>query len=300
MADALSSDLSTSNLGLNMLSKSNFFEKFSTLLPGSNSDSNNIYFLPMSMNGLEEMHRYSVKERFYDHFEFAPFKEIEETKSYIEKLLVRMEGDEDTRVTTYWFVRRKSDDRLIGSAGLIDLNFSRQSIEWGYGVDPDLWGYGHILEIQEILKEYVFNILQLNRIHGVTMINNTRTIESITATGMNHEGIAKEHYCKDGKYIDGWRYGMTRSMYESQESIIKKTLNLPDTLSSITKLVASVFPEEEITKKSSMTDIESWDSLGHMQLIITLKEEMGIELSPHHIAEATSVIAIASLIDEIE
>ena len=49
-----------------------------------------------------------------------------------------------------------------------------------------------------------------------------------------------------------------------------------------------------------MADTESWDSLGHMQLIIALKEEMGIELSPHHIAEVTSVMAIASLIDEIE
>ena len=80
-----------------------------------------------------------------------------------------MKGDEDSRVTTYWFVRRKSDDRLIGSAGLIDLNFSRQSIEWGYGIDPDLWGQGYILKIQEALKDYVFNILELNRIHGVTM-----------------------------------------------------------------------------------------------------------------------------------
>ena len=75
---------------------------------------------------------------------------------------------------------------------LIDLNFGRQSIEWGYGIDPDLWGQGYILQIQEALKEYVFNILELNRIHGVTMSNNLRTIESITAAGMTHEGIVVE------------------------------------------------------------------------------------------------------------
>tara|TARA_B100000787_G_scaffold86582_1_gene63858 strand:+ start:3660 stop:4415 length:756 start_codon:yes stop_codon:yes gene_type:complete len=251
------------------------------------------------MDSLEEMHSYSLKEQFYEYFEFAPFQDIKETKSYIEKLLERMTGDEDSRVTTYWFVRRKSDDMLIGSAGLIDLNFGRQSIEWGYGVDPDLWGQGYILKIQEALKDYVFNILELNRIHGVTMSTNLRTIKSITAAGMAHEGIAKEHYCKNGEFIDGWRYGMPRSMYASQKSMSIKASNSPDRLSSIVRLVASVFPEEEITETSSMYDISSWDSLGHMQVIIALKEQMSIELSPRHIAEATSIESIVSIIDEV-
>ena len=132
------------------------------------------------------------------------------------------------------------------------------------------------------------------------MVNNTRTIESITASGMKHEGIAKDHYCKDGIYIDGWRYGLTRSMYEDQEYEIKTRVNVQDPVNSIIKLVSSVFPEETITEGSSMADIDSWDSLGHMQLIIALNEKFGIELSPHEIAEAKSVMAIVSLIDAEE
>ena len=50
------------------------------------------------MDSLEEMHSYSLKEQFYEYFEFAPFQDIKETKSYIEKLLDRMTGDEDSRV----------------------------------------------------------------------------------------------------------------------------------------------------------------------------------------------------------
>jgi RimJ/RimL family protein N-acetyltransferase/acyl carrier protein len=281
-----------------MLTKSDFFIKFTTVLPSSNSLSNRIYFTPISLGSLEEMHNYSIKDQFYEYFEFAPFKDIEETQNYVEKLFDRMKGDEDSRVSTYWFVRRKSDDMLIGTAGLIDLNFGRQSIEWGYGVDPDLWGQGYILKIQEALKDYVFNVLELNRIHGVTMSTNLRTIESIKVAGMTHEGIAKEHYCKDGKFIDGWRYGMTRSMYEIQQSSAHKAASGSDRISSIVRLVASVFPEEEITEESSMFDTDSWDSLGHMQVIIALKEEMNIKLSPSEIAEATSIELIVSIIDE--
>ena len=281
-----------------MLTKTEFFLKFTEVLPGSNLSSSSIYFTPISMDSLEEMHSYSLKEQFYEYFEFAHFKDIKETESYINKLLERMTGDEDSRVTTYWFVRRRSDDMLIGSAGLIDLNFGRQSIEWGYGVDPDLWGQGYILKIQEALKNYVFNVLELNRIHGVTMITNLRTIDSIKAAGMTHEGIAKEHYCKDGKFIDGWLYGMTRSMYESQKSSVSNASVDSNRISSIVHLVSSIFPEEEITEQSSISNTDSWDSLGHMQVIIALKEEMNIELSPSHIAEATSIESIVNIIND--
>ena len=281
-----------------MLTKSEFFTRFTTALPASDIPSSSIYFLPINLDCLEEMHSYSIKDRFYEYLEFSPFKDIKETQSYIEKLLDRMKGNEDSRISTYWFIRRKSDDRLIGSAGLIDLNFGRQSIEWGYGVDPDLWGQGYILKIQEALKSYAFNVLELNRIHGITMSTNLRTIESVTAAGMTHEGIAKEHYCKDGKFIDGWRYGMTRSMYESQQPSVDKAVSGSGRISSIVRLVASVFPEEEITEESSMLNTNSWDSLGHIQVIIALKEEMNIELSPFHIAEATSIESIASIINE--
>ena len=115
----------------------NFYEVFANTMPGSpksgagsSPKEYDIYFDNFSMTALNEMHRYSVDKRFYDHFEFSPFINISETKAYMEKLISRMSGDENSRVTTYWLLRRKSDDYLIGTAGLIDLHLSRQSIEW--------------------------------------------------------------------------------------------------------------------------------------------------------------------------
>ena len=58
-----------------MLSKSNFFEKFSTVVPGAGLDSNGIYFSSISMDGLEEMHKYSTNEKLYEFFEKKEFKE---------------------------------------------------------------------------------------------------------------------------------------------------------------------------------------------------------------------------------
>lgn len=282
-----------------MLSKEEFFRRFTSIPPSSRDgiDKRNhfdIYFDVFSMNCLNEIHRYSVIPSFYDHYEYDPFETIQDTENFIKKCLKRMDGDKDSKTSMYWVVRSKLDDTLIGTACLVDLNFDRQSIEWGYGLDPALWGKGYILQIQEILKHYVFNILELNRIHGITMINNKKTIESVLASGFLNEGIAKDHYCKNGIFIDGWRYAITRKEFIASEFInsVDSSVSMQDIIS----IVQNVLDSEEVTSESSMDSIISWDSLNHMRVIIALKENLGINFTPSQIAEATSVSSIFKLI----
>ena len=279
-----------------MLNKRELVEKFTSLMPGYDLPSMDIYFTVFSMDGLQEMHRYSIKKEFYEFFEFDPFITIDDTEKYIEKLIDRTNSNVENGATTYWFVRRKNDGRFIGSAGLIGLNYNRQSVEWGYGIDPSLWGQGYILQIQEILKHFVFDTLELNRIYGTTMATNKRTIGSLKATGMKNEGLAREHYRKADEFIDGWRYGMTRSDHFSLCQKKSYVINVPALENSIFALMGEVFPNETITYLSSMNNTMSWDSLGHMDLMIALKEKLNVELSPADMAAATSVEAILKIL----
>ena len=107
-----------------MLIQANFLDKFSNTLPNMECELD-IYFEYFSMDGLEEMHRYSKDERLYDFFEFDSFKTITDTKFYIEKCLARMSSASSDQKAKYWFVRRKSDDYLIGTVALVNLNYCR-------------------------------------------------------------------------------------------------------------------------------------------------------------------------------
>lgn len=270
-------------------------DTFINVLPATKCASNEIYFEALSLNALIEFHNYCTDERFYEFLEFNPFVDISETENYLHKLLSRMSGDADSRNCSYWFIRRYSDDALIGTAGLVNLNYSRKSVELGYGVDPKFWGQGYILGIQESLKKFVFEKMELNRLYGCTMLHNHRTVKSLLASGFKHEGTARDHYCKNGSYIDGWQYAMTRADYLAGTKITE----LQETVSSVEdviRTVASVLDNEIINEGSSMENTASWDSLSHMEIVVALQAELSITLSSSEIAGATSVKNIHNLI----
>jgi ribosomal-protein-alanine N-acetyltransferase len=301
-----------------MLDLSELSRRFTTVIPGNNSSNHNnstlhsdLYFEPLSLKGLPEMHRYSQRPEFYEFLEYEPFYDLSQTEAYIKKLEARMAGNNEDRTANYWFIRRKSDSYLVGSAALVDLSYSRRSIVWGYGVDPDLWGSGYILQIQEILINYVFQILQLNRLSGITMINNLRTIASVQSAGMKYEGTIREFYYKNEQFIDGWQYSMLKSEYfhlldknrnieiESESKVIEKdNLRKVITPMEIIEVISSILTEEEITVDSGMENVMSWDSLNHMHIVIALHEKKGLKLEPFEIARATSVKAITSLLEQ--
>ena len=266
-----------------------------TILPGSDIFEGDIYFEKLSISGLEEMHAYSIDERLYEFFEFKPFKTINETKNYINKLLnKRMSYEGDQKKGMYWFVRRVSDKKLLGTACVVNIDYSRKSLEWGYGIDPNYWGKGYILQIQESLKEYIFSKLIFNRIYGHTFINNKRAISSLTSTGMKEEGIARQYYFKNGNYIDSWMYSMLRKDYLSSKTFKNKYNSISD--NKVIEIISRALENEDININSNMLNTDNWDSLNHMSIIVALQDELNINFLPKDIAKLTSVKSILKFI----
>ena len=274
-----------------------FEKKFNNIDPIDHligvDESKHIIFQRLSLEGLQEMHAYSTDERLYEHLGFDAFKTIDETENYLKKLLDRIAGGD----AAYWFVRRKSDKKLIGTAGLLRLEYQNQSIEWGFGIDPELWGEGYIFQIMEALKTYVFEELELNRLYGTTFITNERTISSLKATGMHEEGILREFSIKNGKYIDGWKYSMLKSEYFSkQDNPISKNETKFDE-KSIIDIISNVLASKDINFDSNISNTKKWDSLNHMAIMIELSKKSKIHFNPKQIASATSVKIILDILN---
>jgi len=71
-------------------------------------------------------------------------------------------------------------------------------------------------------------------------------------------------------------------------------------LERVRRLVADVFqlPVDEIRADSSPDSIEAWDSLHHLDLVLALEQEFGIQFTPEEIEQLLSVELIVALLAE--
>ena len=65
-------------------------------------------------------------------------------------------------------------------------------------------------------------------------------------------------------------------------------------------IVADIFevPLEQVLPESSPDTIETWDSLRHLNLVLALEQEFGIQFSPEEIEQLLSVELIVALLAE--
>lgn len=68
----------------------------------------------------------------------------------------------------------------------------------------------------------------------------------------------------------------------------------------VEKLLADVFqmPTAKVTDDLTMQDVEVWDSLKHMELVVSLEETLGIELTFDEIVAMQSVREIKRILRE--
>lgn len=65
-------------------------------------------------------------------------------------------------------------------------------------------------------------------------------------------------------------------------------------LSKLQAIFADVFrvAPEEVTRETEFGELPAWDSMGHMDLMVALETEFGVEITAETISQLTSVAAI--------
>lgn len=65
-------------------------------------------------------------------------------------------------------------------------------------------------------------------------------------------------------------------------------------------ITADIFgvPVEQVSPQSSPDTIETWDSINHLNLVLALEQEFGIQFTPEEIEQLLSVELIVALLAE--
>ena len=111
-------------------------------------------------------------------------------------------------------IARRTDDALIGTTTLFNLDFSNHRAEIGYGLDRAHWGNGYMHEALQALLVYAFDVLALHRIEADVDPRNSASIRTVERLGFQREGYLRQRWQVNGEIQDTLFYGLLRPDWE--------------------------------------------------------------------------------------
>jgi RimJ/RimL family protein N-acetyltransferase len=113
----------------------------------------------------------------------------------------------------------KDSDRLIGAAGLNDIDERSRHAQFGIVIGTrDEWGKGHGTEATGLLVRHAFETLNLNRVWLIVYEDNLRGIRAYEKVGFQKEGVLRQYIFRAGRYWDAIVMAILRQDWEERPS----------------------------------------------------------------------------------
>ncbi|AAO90053.1 GNAT family N-acetyltransferase [Coxiella burnetii] len=116
----------------------------------------------------------------------------------------------------YWTLARKEDDRMIGAIGLY-INNQHYRAEICYDLSKHYWNQGIMTKALQVVVDFCFSRIALNRIEAVTLKENAASIAMLKKAGFAHEGSLKNYRYYKGRSHDIEMFAITPEMSSNQK-----------------------------------------------------------------------------------
>ena len=131
-------------------------------------------------------------------------------------LIKKIHEDWKRRMILKWGIALGTDDQLIGSITLFNLDFTHRRAEIGYALGREYWGQGYMNEALMALLKYDFEDLNLHRIEADVDPRNTASIKTVERLGFQREGYLRERWQINGEIQDAYFYGLLRQEWKNE------------------------------------------------------------------------------------
>lgn len=133
---------------------------------------------------------------------------LAKTIRWFEKTL----SDPTRRDFTVW--HREAESR-IGFCGLLSVDFKTRKAEVYVSIgEKSYWGQGIGTEVYQLIEEYSFGELGLERLYLYTLVENLGTQRIMEKLGWIREGLLRRDVWSHGKAKDRLVYGLLRSEWK--------------------------------------------------------------------------------------
>lgn len=147
-----------------------------------------------------------IYEGFVNQEEFLYYankekRTLEEEVKSLENIDIKYENKEYYN----WLITLKETGKIIGSINLKVEN-KNDSVEFNYVIDNRFVNKGYMTEALKKVKEFAFNIINVNRFQGGCVISNNKSKKVMEKCGLKCEGILKSYIKLNDGYHDMYMY----------------------------------------------------------------------------------------------
>jgi ribosomal-protein-alanine N-acetyltransferase len=112
-----------------------------------------------------------------------PAKYIDDAREFITKINKGISRNE----WIYWVITLKTDNKLIGTICLWNIDSSKSIADIGFELMPEYMGKGIMQEVIPVIIEFGFNTMKLEIINGEVDPENIKSIKLLERFGFKYE-----------------------------------------------------------------------------------------------------------------
>jgi len=135
-----------------------------------------------------DMYEYAAREDVTRYLTWYPHPNAGYTLRYLSYISTRYRAGDFFDWAVIW----KDNRKMIGTCGFTSFQFSHNSGEIGYVLNPDYWGRGIAAEAVHAVMRVGFIDLNLHRIEAKYMDGNTQSRRVMEKCGMTFEGMHRD------------------------------------------------------------------------------------------------------------
>jgi ribosomal-protein-alanine N-acetyltransferase len=117
-----------------------------------------------------------------------------------------------------WGVARRSDDAIIGTFTLYQLDRDNRRAEIGFTLAREHWGHGYMTEALTSALDFAFGQVDLTRLEADVDPGNTRSLRLLERLDFVREGLLRERWRVAGGVQDSVMLGLLQREWDLKRS----------------------------------------------------------------------------------
>ena len=119
-----------------------------------------------------------------------------------ERYISRRQNEREANCSVTFVIERKMGKEFCGLIEVRDIDREHSQGEMSFWLAKKAWGHGYMSEVVQVIVQYGFEVLSLNRLYAYHMQRNPATGRVLEKNGFKQEGLLRQRVQKWGQYED--------------------------------------------------------------------------------------------------